>query len=307
MYIMRHSRSTPHNHLFMSHKKGIVSIANICTVLLGVEYPPYKAVLIVPKDTDIEPLVPMVAKKLDPTTLKDKFIDAQGNALIKPLDHDTRKSLRVCVLVDGKQQYQDVAIIDTAGNSIMNVRTVNITNKTVENVTEQLCRAFWRDIWHNDVWEDKKIRGVITHQRAMHGLATLSDFNVCEKVYAYGDRGNFCSKTCPGGNLHAVVLYSHLGYFTQPPHVAFYIVLQYAQEKEGGNTRVILYVVYPAANTTPTMKITNDKTMTQLRNNALLQVGTEIRKGTFPARWMAHSFPTAETGLTNNTITLGLP
>ena len=290
----------------MSHKKGIVLIANICTVLLGLEGDPSKAFLIVPKDTDIEAMVPLVEKRLDRKTLKAKFINAQGEGLIRVFDRDERRSLRVCVLVNSTQKYQDVAKIYSAGNSITDViANVNIESRTVRNVTEQLCRDFWKDVWFGNVWENKKTQGgAITHQRAMHRLATLPDSNVCANVYEHGDRGKFYNKTCPGGDLHVVVLYSYIGNFDKtPPHVAFYIVLQYW----GENTRVILYIVYPAANTTPTMRITNSRLMSQLRDRALAQVRTERSKGQFPAPWMAQGFHAAEMGLVNNTMPLWLP
>ena len=159
---------------------------------------------------------------------------------------------------------------------------------------EKLFRDFWKDVGFGNVWENKKTQGgAITHQRAMHRLATLPDSNVCANVYEHGDRGKFYNKTCPGGDLHVVVLYSYIGNFDKtPPHVAFYIVLQYW----GENTRVILYIVYPAANTTPTMRITNSRLMSQLRDRALAQVRTERSKGQFPAPWMAQGFYAAEMG-----------
>ena len=144
---IRANHTTP---LFVSGKKGFVLIGETCTVLLGVEGVPFKTFLIVPQDTDIEAMIPMMQK------------------MLPPMDHDTTKSLRVCALVHGTQKCRDVAIINASGASIVDVTTVNITKSVVKDSTEQLCHDFWKDAWYNNAWESHNHR-TIAHQGAMHG------------------------------------------------------------------------------------------------------------------------------------------
>ena len=61
---MRHRQSNLHNHLLVSHEKVFVLIKNICTVYLGVEGNPSQEFLIVPQDTDITAMVPMIEERL---------------------------------------------------------------------------------------------------------------------------------------------------------------------------------------------------------------------------------------------------
>lgn len=138
-------------------------------MLLGVEGNSSQAFLIVPQDTDMAAMVPAVEKKLPP--------------LIKVLD-DGPKSLRVSVLVRNKKEYKDVATV----NSNMDVNVVNITNSTVKELTELLCRDFCADAWFGNVWE-KDAFGTVRHRGVMHGSMQHSPTPMCLMSFTMWNTG----------------------------------------------------------------------------------------------------------------------
>ena len=309
---MRHRQSNLHNHLLVSHEKVFVLIKNICTVYLGVEGNPSQEFLIVPQDTDITAMVPMIEERLpyvgvsrhydpeDKTTFYtpeemkrreephtavpyvhvSKFWDADGNPLLRRLGPKTERdeALRVYALVQGMQTYREIANV----SSNMDVDVVkSIKNPVVRELTKLLCRDFCVDARFNNVWKKDTMHN-ITYRGAMHGSLQHPLTPTCfRRLTEWNRTGAFFqihrNKTCPGGDMDAIVLDASSSSF-MTSHIAFYTVMQTSEK----GTRVVLYVVCPRVDGTPNMRVTdeaiNSDTVSTFTYKALTRVRAELRR-----------------------------
>ena len=158
----------------------------------------------------------------------------------------TTRSSRVCVSVDGTQEYVDVASINAQGNT----RIANMPTPDVQIVTEQLCKYFWDSAW---IGADEHDQGAMCRRRAMPPE--------CRKLYSSHVQGVLRKHThtlvetpkYPDSDLSAIVLSTDVSGFDEqernPGYLAFYNVLQYSQSSN--ILRCLLYILY-ARDTYPT-------------------------------------------------------
>ena len=191
LHIMRHHFHSAGNRLLMSHEKVIVLIGETCMVVLGFDKDPSKAFLMVPRDTDVKQAAKVATPILhhhfdNPAAFK--LTGQLPGAPSTPRSFD-KWSLRVCFLIHGTNEYQDVAIIHAKAGNFSRVEILNENdNEVVQTLTTQLCKDFWKDAWNHVVW-DKNANGIKEQGMMSTRRTPPPGYNVFQRTYESGYQG----------------------------------------------------------------------------------------------------------------------
>ena len=272
----------------------------MCMVALGVKDDPSKAFLIVPTNTNVEEVMPMVRPHLV----------SNHQSWAPPYNvSEATGPLRVCLWNNTTKRYDNVAFIRSESDvTILNPMLPNISKLTTE-----LCKDLWQDVWHDNIWWPKSGKGRIEdgHQGVMSvRRITPPDSGMWNKTY----EGRFevqgilkCSihaKKYPAIDVKAIVLAGYNRIHDSPSYIALYTVMQCSKI----GPKLLLYVLYrdrPPMDVSLLVEQVVKGAVQVFTDKADVQLREELRSKYMQRRWIP-DFQQAIENIQNGSLQIGI-